>query len=257
MYSPSYQLAIHGIEADHVLMNRYEAFRHHSRLSGILEICVVFSAAGLVILIGLPLVGESLFHRQLVIFTANVVMLGLVWLGLHLRGQGAGYLGLSFKVSGWKPLLIGFAKSLLVLLLGMFGFLFGFMLMANITGIPQQADVSAYNYLQGNLPLLLISLASIYFVSSFGEEVVYRGFLINRVENLLGGGRKATWIAVMVSSLVFGLAHFGWGAVGVVQTFFMGLALAVSYLLFRRNLWVLVAAHAYMDTALIIPLYFG
>jgi hypothetical protein len=104
--------------------------------------------------------------------------------------------------------------------------------------------------------MLLVSLAAIYVVSSFGEEVIYRGFLIHRVENLLGNGRKATWAAVVVSSVIFGLAHFGWGLVGVVQTTFMGLALALSFLLFKRNLWLLVAAHAYMDTALIVPMYF-
>ena len=105
--------------------------------------------------------------------------------------------------------------------------------------------------------LFLVSLAAIYVVSSLGEEVVYRGFLINRLEELFGGGRKATWVAVILSSLIFGLAHFGWGIVGVVQTTFMGFALAGSYLLFRRNLWILVAAHAYMDTVLIVPMYFG
>ena len=46
-----------------------------------------------------------------------------------------------------------------------------------------------------------------------------------------------------MSSLVFGLIHYTWGAAGVVQTTFMGLALAVSYLLVRRNLWIPVLAH--------------
>jgi len=62
---------------------------------------------------------------------------------------------------------------------------------------------------------------------------------------------------VLISSLIFGLAHFGWGLTGMVQTTFMGLALAVSFVLFKRNLWVLVAAHAYMDSALIWPLFLG
>ena len=105
--------------------------------------------------------------------------------------------------------------------------------------------------------MLVVSLASIYVVSSFGEEVIYRGFLLNRFTDLLGDSRTATWVAVILSSLIFGLAHFGWGIVGVVQTTFMGLALAGSYFLFKRNLWVLVAAHAYLDTALIVPLYLG
>ena len=152
---------------------------------------------------------------------------------------------------------IGMAKSVAVFVMALAGFMLGSMIMANITGIPQQADTSGYNYLQGNLPLLLVSLASIYVVSSFGEEVIYRGFLITRLEELFGGGRGATWAAVVASSMIFGLAHFGWGVVGVVQTGFMGLALAGSYLLFGRKLWPLVLAHAYLDTILIVPMYFG
>ena len=244
-------------EAEEVNLNLPGKTLRNSKLVGVLEIIFVFGAAALVIFLGIPLVGEDPFARQLVIFTANLAMLTLIWLGLRLRGQGAAYLGLSARWQGWKSLAIGFAKSLVVLVLALAGFLFGSIVMANITGIPQQADLSGYDFLQGNPGMLAVSLAAIYFVSSFGEEVVYRGFLINRMQGLLGGGKGAVWIAVIVSSLVFGLAHYGWGTVGMVQTAFMGLALALSYLLFRRNLWILVAAHAYLDTALIVPLYFG
>lgn len=228
-----------------------------SKLAGALEIMLLFVVAAVVIGGGLYFVGEDLFARQLVVVAANVAMLIVVWLGLGLRRQGVDYFGLTLNFNGWKPVAIGFAKSLAVLVLALAAFVFGSIIMANITGIPQQADTSGYNYLQGNLPLFLVSLISIYVVSSFGEEFIYRGFLITRLEDLLGNSRAATWIAVIASSLIFGLAHFGWGIVGVVQTTFMGLALAGSYLLFRRNLWVLVLAHAYLDTALIVPLYFA
>jgi membrane protease YdiL (CAAX protease family) len=230
---------------------------YSSRLAAGLEIVVLFAVAVLIIGIGLSFVGEDLFARQLIIVAANMAMLMVVWLGLRLRRQSVVSLGLSLGFTGWRPVVTGFAKSVVVLVLALAGFMFGSMIMANITGIPQQADTSGYNYLQGNLPMLLVSLISIYVVSSFGEEVIYRGFLINRLEYLLGGGRRATWLAVVVSSLIFGFAHFGWGIVGVVQTTFMGLALAGSYLLFRRNLWVLVLAHVYLDTALIVPLYYA
>lgn len=227
------------------------------RLSFLFEIILVFAVAGLVIVAGLPFAGEDLFARQLVVVAANAAMLGLVWLGTRLRGLGAESLGLSFRWPGYKAMAVGFGKSLVVLVLGLAGFMLGSIVMANITGIPQQADVSGYNYLAGNLPLLLVSLAAIYVVSSLGEEVIYRGFLIDRIERLLGSARGATWIAVIASSLVFGAAHFGWGPVGVVQTFFMGLAFALCFIWFKRNLWILVVAHADMDTALIVPLYFS
>ena len=71
----------------------------------------------------------------------------------------------------------------------------------------------------------------------------------------MGGGAWATRAAVAASAIVFGLAHFDWGVVGMVQTGFMGLALGTSFLILRRNLWVLVLAHAYMDTLLLVQLY--
>lgn len=228
-----------------------------SKLARLLEILTVFGAASVVILIGLPLAGDGLFAKQLVVVAANAVMLALVWLGLRLRGENPNYLGLSMRFAGWKAIAWGFAKSLAVFVMAMAGFLAGSIIMINLTGSPQQADVSGYDFLQGNLTLFVVSLASIYFFSSFGEEVVYRGFLINRLEELFGGDKKALVWAVIASSLMFGLAHFGWGVTGMVQTAFMGLALAVSFVIFQRNLWVLVAAHAYMDSALIWPLYFG
>jgi membrane protease YdiL (CAAX protease family) len=92
-------------------------------------------------------------------------------------------------------------------------------------------------------------------VSSFGEEVIYRAFIINRVAEMGAGARRAWWAAVAVSAVVFGLVHFDWGPMGIVQTAFMGLALGIAYLRVRRRLWVLILAHAYMDTILLVQMY--
>ncbi len=127
----------------------------------------------------------------------------------------------------------------------------------NVAAAPESADMSGYDYLRGNLPMLLLALAAVYVVSSFGEEVVYRGFLVNRLGEMGKGGKAAWSMAVVISAVVFGLAHFDWGVVGIVQTTFMGLALAISYLVVKRNLWVLVLAHAYIDTLLLVQLYLG
>ena len=35
----------------------------------------------------------------------------------------------------------------------------------------------------------------------------------------------------------------------------MGLALGTSYLIVKRNLWVTILAHAYMDTILVLQMY--
>jgi len=41
----------------------------------------------------------------------------------------------------------------------------------------------------------------------------------------------------------------------MVQTGFMGLALGICYIKLKRRLWILILAHAYMDTILMIQMY--
>jgi len=63
--------------------------------------------------------------------------------------------------------------------------------------------------------------------------------------------------AVVMSSLIFGLVHSDWGLPGMVQASCIGAALGVSYLIVGRNLWVTILAHAYMDTLLILQMYWA
>ena len=77
-----------------------------------------------------------------------------------------------------------FLISLLVFVLALVGFGLGSVIMANITGIPEPADMTGYNYLEGNLGLFLMTLVGVFVASSFGEEVNYRGFLKTRVSEI-------------------------------------------------------------------------
>ncbi len=221
------------------------------------ELVAPFVVAGMVIIGAAPLAGENPLARQGVVWAANVVMLVLVWLGLRLRGQGWDHFGLSLRFAGWRRVGRALLLSLIVSVAAVVASVVGVVVMANIVGRPEPADLGGYNFLRGNLPMLILSLAGVYVVSSFGEEVIYRGFLINRMAELGSGGKAAWRLGVVVSSVVFGLVHFEWGLAGMVQTGLMGLALAISYLAVRRNLWVTVLAHGYLDTVLLLQVYFA
>ncbi len=54
----------------------------------------------------------------------------------------------------------------------------------------------------------ILVLGGVYIVSSFGEEVIYRAFLINRISELGKETKKASIIAVILSSIIFGLIHY-------------------------------------------------
>lgn len=221
------------------------------------ELLLLFVLVIVFVSAGLPFAGENPIHIQFVVWLANILMLIYVWIGLKVRGQTWKDLGLQMGPVSWKKGIKTFLQSLLVFVLALVGFALGSVIMANITGIPEPANMTGYNYLEGNLGLLLLTLAAVYIVSSFGEEVIYRGFLINRISEIGNGSRTATWLAVVLSSVIFGLIHYKWGPMGMVQTGFMGLALGICYIKLKKRLWTLVLAHAYLDTILMTQLYFG
>lgn len=226
-----------------------------NRLFNIGEILLVFVAAFALIGLTKPLVGDNPILKQAAIWLANILMLVIVWVGLKLRGESWKDFGLGFKSISWSEGKKVFLLSLLVFALAVAGFIIGSIIMANITGIPESANMSGYDYLKDNIGMLLLTLSGVYIVSSFGEEVIYRAFLINRISELGEETKKATIIAVILSSIIFGFVHYEWGPMGIVQTGFMGLALGICYVKFKKKLWILILAHAYMDTILMVQMY--
>ena len=226
-----------------------------SQLFKVGEILLVFIAAYVIISLTKPLAGDDPILNQASVWIANVAMLLIVWAGLKLRGQSWMHFGLSFKRVSWRQGVKLFLLSLLVFVLAMAGFIIGSIIMANITGIPESADMSGYAYLENNIGMLILTLVGVYIVSSFGEEVIYRAFLINRLSELGKETKTATIIAVMCSSIIFGLVHYDWGPMGIVQTAFMGLVLGICYIKIKKKLWILILAHAYMDTILMVQMY--
>lgn len=238
-------------------MERLGRILENNKLAKIAEIAFVFTVALAVIAIGWDVVGDDTLARQAVAWVANVLMMLVVWMGLRIRGQTWEHFGLSFRFAGVRVLGRTVLLSLVVLVVAGTGAVVGSIVAANLLPIPEGANLGGYDYMQGNLPMLLLALAGVYVVSSFGEEVIYRGFLINRIAEMGDGSKTAIRIAVVISSVVFGLVHFGWGLFGIVQTTFMGLALAIAYLVVKRKLWVLILAHAYLDTVLLVQVYLG
>ncbi len=222
----------------------------------ILEIAVVFSPGLLVLIAYRFFKVENPMLLIAAVWMANAVMLILIWTGIKYRGETLRSIGLAIErpqlsAAGWTVL-----KSIPILVFAVAAFILGSIIMANIVGIPEPADMTKYNYLKGNLPMLVLSLAGVYIVSSFAEEVIYRGFLITRLEELFGGRtRMATVAAITLSAVIFGFAHFEWGAMGIGQTTLMGAALGISFLFTGRSLWPLILAHCYMDTLLLVQLF--
>lgn len=122
-----------------------------------------------------------------------------------------------------------------------------------IAGTP--VDVSALGE-PGDTRNSLIRLGQAWTLAAFCEEMVFRGYLIPRIEDLLGGARRGLAIALIASSALFGLAHQYQGLAGVIATGTIGGLLALLYLVNRRNLWTVIICHGVVDTVALSALYF-
>jgi len=224
-------------------------------IAKISEILLVFILAFALFKVLKPFAGDDLFLKMVIIWWIYIFMLILVWLGIKLRGQKWSDFGLTFGRINLKKGLRIFMLSLLVSILAGLGFILGSIIMANISGMPESADMSGYEYLQNNIFMLILSLCSVYIVSSFGEEVIYRAFLINRISELGLDSKYGKIVTVVISAVIFGFVHYEWGPTGIVSTGIMGLVMGIFYMKFKKKLWILVLAHAYMDTILLVQIY--
>ena len=118
--------------------------------------------------------------------------------------------------------------------------------------LPEGADE-----ITGHAGYALLALGLVWSFAAFGEEIAYRGYLLNRGTDALGGSNSAFWIAAVASAVLFGFGHWYKGPAGVVDSGIAGLILAAAYLMTGRNLWTCVLAHGFIDTFAVIALYLG
>lgn len=87
--------------------------------------------------------------------------------------------------------------------------------------------------------------------------MVYRGYLMSRVADLLNRTRTA-WIASLFAvHIAFGLAHAYQGLTGIIDEGLSGLLLGVIYLRTGRNLSVPIIAHGVGDSIDFVLIFLG
>lgn len=177
-------------------------------------------------------------------------MLGLasVWL------RDGKWSSIGFKPpSSWRRiLLIALAAAGARIILGQF-------VIEPITGFfwrPPSAPELA-NEITGNAQTALLALLLVWTFAAFGEEIVYRGYLLTRAADIGKRSTVAYWVGIVIVSILFGYGHYYKGPSGIIDSGIAGLILGIAYMIAGRNLWACILAHGFIDTFGVIDAFFG
>lgn len=177
--------------------------------------------------------------------------LGLIRLVLWLRGSGWHEFGLKRPRSWPKTILLaagGLIAIFIVIRLCM-------PVVIRLTGQP--VDRTQFDVLRGNLPALIVGLLVVWTLAAFGEELIFRGYLMNTLAGAIRQENMGWAIACLVNSVFFGIGHTYQGITGVILLGIVGLLYALFYLWSGRNLWVPILMHGLYDTTAFLVIFFS
>lgn len=89
------------------------------------------------------------------------------------------------------------------------------------------------------------------------EEILFRGFLITRISKFLTASKIRDLLALIITSILFGLCHLYQGWSGVISTGIIGFIFGIIFLAFHKNLWYAILTHGFVNATALTILYFG
>ena len=153
------------------------------------------------------------------------------------------------------------AKNLLIVapLLGIAIFLFSaHVSMPVITYFTNQPiDYSTFEQYEGNLSALSILFVYMIFSAAFGEEIVFRGYLMRQFTKFFGSSKISLVINILLFGIIFGYSHAYQGITGVITTCITGMLFAFIFHLRKYDLWFNVVLHGFINTVGFVYIYYG
>ncbi len=190
--------------------------------------------------------------KHLIPLSKTPFLLALGWISLRVRGLRWRDVGLERYKTWGKTIGYGIAAGAAVEAFELF---VSQPLLVKI--LKKQPDLELFRALHGNWKWTLLAIVGVWALAAFGEEMVYRGYLMNRVADLLDRTKWAWIVSLIAVHVGFGLAHAYQGITGVLDEGLMGLLFGIIYLRNGRNLAVPIIAHGVQDTIDIVLLFLG
>lgn len=107
---------------------------------------------------------------------------------------------------------------------------------------------SFFAYVRGNTAAFALWIGVSWLVGGLSEETLFRGFLLTRVEALLGKNAAAVAAAIIAQAILFGALHLYAGTFAFLYATLFGITHGIFYVISGRNLVPLIVVHGTWDT---------
>lgn len=185
-------------------------------------------------------------------FASTVYALVFVLISVIVRKIGLKGIGLGRPKNLERTLILGIAGGFVYQFLSLYAIE---PLIGRITG--SLPDLSNFSAIKGDVKFLLTWLAITWTVAAFGEEIIYRGYMMKRVAEFFRNSETGWMISLLFSSLIFGTIHYYQGLSGMLSTGISGLFFGAYFLASGRNLWAAVLAHGVSNSIGFILIFLG
>ena len=118
-----------------------------------------------------------------------------------------------------------------------------------------RTDHSLFESLRGNLKNFLLLLVAVWVLVACLEEIIFRGYMMGDIAELFGTSKPALAVNLILTSILFGLAHWYQGRSGALSTGIIGAVLGILFITSGFNLWLPVLTHGFIDTIGLFLIY--
>lgn len=179
----------------------------------------------------------------------------------RLKHSGESWRELGLRMSGTKLNIVLWTVGALVatIIVGNMAQILATSLITETASVDQNtvdAMSNRFANVAGNFHIYFYWLIVSWLIGGFTEELLFRGFLINRFESALGKVPFAIVFAILFQAIIFGQQHMyyqGW--VGFAATGVIGLFSGVIYVISKRRLLPLIISHGLANTLGLTMMY--
>ncbi|WP_339848531.1 CPBP family intramembrane glutamic endopeptidase [uncultured Dokdonia sp.] len=185
----------------------------------------------------------------------NIIISMIIIIANYIEYKGKPFTALGFKRTNFN------AKNLLVHAPLVALALFIFYVFAVVPGIEILTEVpidySSMSQLEGDLQTTIVWLLIVWVTAGFGEEIIFRGYLMRQFVKFFGDSNISLAINILVICGFFGYMHMQQGITGQLVVIIIGALLSIIFYKRKYDLWFMIMIHGIFNTLGILSFYFG